>query len=79
MLQEGALFGSMSLYGNTAFPLREHTKKKEFEAHSIVMENDVRLRRCSTSMCGWNRSPNSKPRRRLLLPAQNDPLFGQMS
>ena len=28
MFQDGALFGSMSLFDNTAFPLREHTKKK---------------------------------------------------
>ena len=38
MFQDGALFGSMSLYDNTAFPLREHTKKKESEIRQIVME-----------------------------------------
>src|SRR6202161_855953 len=38
MFQDGALFGSMSLFGNTAFPLREHTKKKESEIRQIVME-----------------------------------------
>jgi phospholipid/cholesterol/gamma-HCH transport system ATP-binding protein len=38
MFQDGALFGSMSLYDNTAFPLREHTKKKEGEIRDIVME-----------------------------------------
>src|ERR1700752_1391679 len=38
MFQDGALFGSMSLYDNTAFPLREHTKKKEREIRDIVME-----------------------------------------
>src|SRR5258707_13476799 len=38
MFQDGALFGSMSLYDNTAFPLREHTKKKEGEIRNIVME-----------------------------------------
>jgi phospholipid/cholesterol/gamma-HCH transport system ATP-binding protein len=38
MFQDGALFGSMSLYDNTAFPLREHTKKKENEIRDIVME-----------------------------------------
>jgi phospholipid/cholesterol/gamma-HCH transport system ATP-binding protein len=38
MFQDGALFGSMSLYDNTAFPLREHTKKKESEIQDIVME-----------------------------------------
>jgi len=38
MFQDGALFGSMSLFDNTAFPLREHTKKKESEVRNIVME-----------------------------------------
>ena len=38
MFQDGALFGSMNLYDNTAFPLREHTKKKETEIRKIVME-----------------------------------------
>src|SRR6187551_699227 len=38
LFQDGALFGSMSLYDNIAFPLREHTKKKESEIRNIVME-----------------------------------------
>ena len=38
MFQDGALFGSMNLYDNTAFPLREHTKKKEGEIRDVVME-----------------------------------------
>ncbi|ASX02904.1 ABC transporter ATP-binding protein [Mycobacterium intracellulare] len=38
MFQDGALFGSMTLYDNTAFPLREHTKKKEGEIRRIAME-----------------------------------------
>ncbi len=38
MFQDGALFGSMNIYDNTAFPLREHTKKKENEIRDIVME-----------------------------------------
>ncbi len=38
MFQDGALFGSMNVYDNTAFPLREHTKKKESEIRDIVME-----------------------------------------
>ena len=29
LFQDGALFGSMNIYDNTAFPLREHTKKKD--------------------------------------------------
>ena len=38
LFQDGALFGSMTLYDNVAFPLREHTKKSESEIRSIVME-----------------------------------------
>jgi len=38
LFQDGALFGSMSLYDNIAFPLREHTKKSESEIKSIVGE-----------------------------------------
>ena len=29
LFQDGALFGSMNLFDNIAFPLREHTKKSE--------------------------------------------------
>src|ERR1700723_2825273 len=36
LFQDGALFGSMNLYDNIAFPLREHTKKTEAEIRSIV-------------------------------------------
>lgn len=38
MFQDGALFGSMSLYDNIAFPLREHTRKSESEIRHIVLE-----------------------------------------
>jgi ABC-type transporter Mla maintaining outer membrane lipid asymmetry ATPase subunit MlaF len=38
LFQDGALFGSMSLFDNIAFPLREHTKKSEAEIKRIVME-----------------------------------------
>jgi phospholipid/cholesterol/gamma-HCH transport system ATP-binding protein len=38
LFQDGALFGSMNLFDNIAFPLREHTKKKENEIRDIVME-----------------------------------------
>jgi phospholipid/cholesterol/gamma-HCH transport system ATP-binding protein len=38
LFQDGALFGSMSVYDNTAFPLREHTRKTEAEIRRIVME-----------------------------------------
>jgi phospholipid/cholesterol/gamma-HCH transport system ATP-binding protein len=38
LFQDGALFGSLSLYDNIAFPLREHTKKSEGQIRQIVME-----------------------------------------
>ena len=38
LFQDGALFGSMNLFDNIAFPLREHTKKSESEIRRIVME-----------------------------------------
>src|ERR1041384_2483648 len=38
MFQDGALFGSLNLYDNIAFPLREHTKKSETEIRRIVLE-----------------------------------------
>ena len=36
LFQDGALFGSMNIFDNVAFPLREHTKKSEREIRSIV-------------------------------------------
>jgi phospholipid/cholesterol/gamma-HCH transport system ATP-binding protein len=38
LFQDGALFGSMNIYDNIAFPLREHTKKTESEIRNIVSE-----------------------------------------
>ena len=38
LFQDGALFGSMNLYDNVAFPLREHTRKSEREIRAIVGE-----------------------------------------
>ena len=38
LFQDGALFGSMNLYDNIAFPLREHTRKSEREIRDIVTE-----------------------------------------
>ncbi len=38
LFQDGALFGSMTLYDNIAFPLREHTRKSEGEIRDIVLE-----------------------------------------
>ena len=38
LFQDGAMFGSMNLYDNVAFPLREHTRKSESDIKKIVME-----------------------------------------
>ena len=38
LFQDGALFGSMNIFDNVAFPLREHTKKRESEIKDIVEE-----------------------------------------
>jgi phospholipid/cholesterol/gamma-HCH transport system ATP-binding protein len=45
LFQDGALFGSMSLYDNVAFPLRQHTGRSEGEIEKIVKErlSDVGL------------------------------------
>jgi phospholipid/cholesterol/gamma-HCH transport system ATP-binding protein len=37
LFQDGALFGSMNVFDNTAFPLRQHTDKGEDEINEIVM------------------------------------------
>ncbi|MQA73731.1 MAG: ATP-binding cassette domain-containing protein [Solirubrobacterales bacterium] len=36
LFQDGALFGSMNVFDNTAFPLRQHTDKSEDEVGEIV-------------------------------------------
>jgi phospholipid/cholesterol/gamma-HCH transport system ATP-binding protein len=38
LFQDGALFGSMNVYDNVAFPLREHTRKGEREIKQIVTD-----------------------------------------
>jgi phospholipid/cholesterol/gamma-HCH transport system ATP-binding protein len=38
LFQDGAMFGSMDLFDNVAFPLREHTRKSESEIRQIVMD-----------------------------------------
>ena len=38
LFQDGALFSSMNLYDNVAFPLRQHTKKSEAKIKEIVMD-----------------------------------------
>lgn len=37
LFQDGALFGSMTMFDNMAFPLREHTRKTEKEIREIVL------------------------------------------
>jgi phospholipid/cholesterol/gamma-HCH transport system ATP-binding protein len=37
LFQDGALFSSMNLFDNVAFPLRQHTRKSEREIRDIVM------------------------------------------
>src|SRR5947209_16188086 len=45
LFQDGALFGSMNLYDNVCFPLRQHTEKSEDEIEDVVMRrlNEVGL------------------------------------
>ncbi len=38
LFQDGALFGSMTIYDNVAFPLREHTKLSEAKIRATVTE-----------------------------------------
>jgi phospholipid/cholesterol/gamma-HCH transport system ATP-binding protein len=54
LFQDGALFGSLNLYDNTAFPLRKHTDKSEDEIREIVMKRltEVGLEKA------WEKLPN---------------------
>src|SRR5207237_8693456 len=54
LFQDGALFGSMNLYDNTAFPLRQHTDKGEDEIAEIV---NRRLREVGLADAG-DKMPN---------------------
>jgi phospholipid/cholesterol/gamma-HCH transport system ATP-binding protein len=54
LFQDGALFGSMNLFDNVAFPLRQHTDKGEEEIHEIVGR---RLREVGLSGAG-DKMPN---------------------
>jgi phospholipid/cholesterol/gamma-HCH transport system ATP-binding protein len=38
LFQDGALFGSMNIYDNVAFPLRQHTRLDEDEIRDIVVQ-----------------------------------------
>ncbi|OLZ42942.1 ABC transporter ATP-binding protein [Amycolatopsis keratiniphila] len=52
LFQDGALFGSMNIYDNTAFPLRKHTDMSEAEIEHIVMTRltEVGLERSITKL-----------------------------
>jgi phospholipid/cholesterol/gamma-HCH transport system ATP-binding protein len=39
LFQDGALFGSMNVFDNVAFPLRQHTDKSEEEIEASVLKN----------------------------------------
>jgi phospholipid/cholesterol/gamma-HCH transport system ATP-binding protein len=54
LFQDGALFGSMNLFDNVAFPLRQHTDKGEDEVGEIVNRrlNEVGL------AGSWDKMPN---------------------
>jgi phospholipid/cholesterol/gamma-HCH transport system ATP-binding protein len=54
LFQDGALFGSMNLYDNVAFPLRQHTDKGEDEIAEIV---DRRLQEVGLADSG-DKMPN---------------------
>jgi phospholipid/cholesterol/gamma-HCH transport system ATP-binding protein len=52
LFQDGALFGSLNLYDNVAFPLRQHTEKGEDEIAEIVNRrlNEVGLGNANEKM-----------------------------
>jgi phospholipid/cholesterol/gamma-HCH transport system ATP-binding protein len=52
LFQDGALFGSMNIWDNTAFPLRQHTDKSEEEIGEIVNRrlNEVGLGHATEKM-----------------------------
>jgi phospholipid/cholesterol/gamma-HCH transport system ATP-binding protein len=52
LFQDGALFGSMNIYENVAFPLRKHTKLPEDKIRGIAMQRlkEVGLEGATTKM-----------------------------
>lgn len=54
LFQDGALFGSMNVYDNVAFPLRQHTSMPEDEIRRVVMDRlrEVGLEAAATRMPG---------------------------
>ena len=69
LFQDGALFGSMNLFDNVAFPLRQHTEKGEDEIEDIVMRRlkevglaTLATRRPTSSRAGCASAPGSRAR-----------------
>src|SRR5918997_2652590 len=56
LFQDGALFGSMNLFDNVAFPLRQHTEKGEEEIADLVNQrlDEVGLGH------SWDKMPNEQ-------------------
>jgi phospholipid/cholesterol/gamma-HCH transport system ATP-binding protein len=54
LFQDGALFGSMNVFDNVAFPLRQHTSLPEDEIRRVVMDRlrEVGLEAAATRMPG---------------------------
>jgi phospholipid/cholesterol/gamma-HCH transport system ATP-binding protein len=54
LFQDGALFSSMNLFDNVAFPLRQHTRKSEADIRQVVMDrlNEVGLAGAEKKMPG---------------------------
>jgi phospholipid/cholesterol/gamma-HCH transport system ATP-binding protein len=52
MFQDGALFSTMNVYDNVAFPLRQHTDLQEHEIREVVMDhlNNVGLGNAASRM-----------------------------
>jgi len=53
LFQDGALFGSMNVYDNTAFPLRQHTEKGEDEIAEIVNRRLAEAAVAASRRAGW--------------------------
>jgi phospholipid/cholesterol/gamma-HCH transport system ATP-binding protein len=54
LFQDGALFGSMNVFDNVAFPLRKHTEMRESEIREVVMSRleEVGLGKAATKAPG---------------------------
>jgi len=52
LFQDGALFGSMNIFDNVAFPLRKHTATPESEIREVVMDRlaEVGLERAAAKL-----------------------------